>query len=105
MLELAAEHVVSVIVVGLPLALDGDETRAAKATRNEVKALRRMIRDSDQMIEVVLHDERLSTVEAAASLRSAGVSSRSQRGVIDQTAATVILQSWIDSGCPSADGS
>ncbi len=103
-LNIADENDARTIVVGLPRSLDGDEGPAARSIRREVKALRRLISDSESHIEVVLHDERLSTVEAATTLHAAGVSSRRQRDVIDQTAATVILQSWIDSGCPPADG-
>ena len=91
---LAAEHEVVVLVVGLPLGLDGADTDATRAVRSEVKGMRRRL-----AIDVVLHDdERMSTVSAAADLRSAGVSGPHQRRVIDQTAAAVILQSWIDAG-------
>ena len=41
-------------------------------------------------------DERWSTVAASRALREAGHDSRAQRGVIDQAAATVMLQSWLD---------
>ncbi len=104
LLDIAEVAEVDTIVVGLPRSLDGDEGPAARSIRREVKALRRFIADSELSLDVVLHDERLSTVEAASALHAAGISSRRQRQVIDQTAATVILQSWIDSGCPSADG-
>jgi putative Holliday junction resolvase len=43
-----------------------------------------------------LQDERLSTVEAERGLRAAGVGGRDRRRVVDQAAATVILQSWLD---------
>jgi class I fructose-bisphosphate aldolase len=48
-------------------------------------------------VPVVLHDERLSTVEADRALRDAGVSGRERRQVVDRSAATVILQSYLDS--------
>jgi putative Holliday junction resolvase len=41
-------------------------------------------------------DERWSTVAASRALREAGHDSRAQRGVIDQAAAAVMLQSWLD---------
>jgi putative Holliday junction resolvase len=47
-------------------------------------------------VPVVLHDERLSTVEAERSLRAAGVAGRGQRAVVDAAAAQVILQGWLD---------
>jgi putative Holliday junction resolvase len=46
---------------------------------------------------VHLIDERLSTVTAASSLRESGRDSREQRSVIDQAAAVVILQHFLDS--------
>ena len=45
---------------------------------------------------VHLVDERLSTVTAASSLRANGLDSRAQRPVIDQAAAVVILQAYLD---------
>ncbi|MDP9184794.1 MAG: Holliday junction resolvase RuvX, partial [Actinomycetota bacterium] len=47
-------------------------------------------------VAVVLHDERLSTVEADRGLRAAGVSGRRRRRVIDAAAAQIILQAWLD---------
>lgn len=104
LLDLASEAGADVIVVGLPLSMDGSDGPAARSIRRETKSLRRLLADVDAGIDVVLHDERLSTVEAAGSLAAAGLSSRRQRDVIDATAASVILQSWIDSGCRVADG-
>ena len=47
-------------------------------------------------IPVDLQDERLSTVEAERGLREAGVSGADRRRVVDRSAATVILQAWLD---------
>lgn len=85
----------TVIVVGLPLSLDGSVGPAARKVLSEVKALRKRF-DPDG-VEVVSHDERNSTTTAAHSLADAGVGSRKGRAVVDQIAAAVILQSWIDS--------
>ena len=46
---------------------------------------------------MILIDERLSTVTAASHLREGGIDSRKQRSVIDQAAAVVILQQFLDS--------
>jgi len=91
---LAAEHGVTTVVVGLPLSLDGSDGPAARSVRSELKGLRRRLAG----LEVVTHDERLSTVTAHGSLRQGGVDGRRGRQVVDQVAAAVILQSWIDSG-------
>jgi putative Holliday junction resolvase len=98
--ELAAEHDAVVLVVGMPFSLDGGQGPTARAVASEVKSLRKRLG-----LEVVTHDERLSTVEAGHKLRGHGLSNRRSRQVIDQVAAAVILQSWIDAGAPNgADG-
>jgi putative holliday junction resolvase len=84
-----------VVVVGLPLSLDGSLGPAAQATLMEVRELRRVL-----PVDVVTWDERLSTVEAERSLRKLGVRKDRRRRVVDQVAATVILQSWLDAGQP-----
>ena len=53
-------------------------------------------------VPVYMIDERLSTV-TAAYLREGGIDSRKQRPVIDQAAAVVILQQYLDSRQPSRD--
>ena len=89
--ELVADNDVTAVVVGLPLALDGSVGPAARKVLSEVKRLRTRLG-----VPVVTHDERLSTVEGERSLRAQGVRGRDRRNVIDQLAASVILQSWID---------
>jgi putative Holliday junction resolvase len=84
-----------VVVVGLPLSLDGTEGPAARAVLAEVDQLRAAL-----PVPVVTWDERLSTVEAERSLRMTGVRKGKRRRVVDQVAATVILQSWLDAGQP-----
>lgn len=81
------------VVVGLPLSMSGESGPAAQMTEKEVERLRDTLD-----VPVDLLDERLTTVSAARSLSAAGVSSRRQRkgGRIDQEAATVLLQSWLD---------
>jgi putative Holliday junction resolvase len=47
-------------------------------------------------VPVRLIDERLSTRAASAVLAARGLDSRAQRPLVDQTAAAIILQSWLD---------
>jgi putative Holliday junction resolvase len=47
-------------------------------------------------VPVETHDERLTTVSAERRLREAGLDSRAQRKVVDQVAAAVLLQAWLD---------
>lgn len=89
--DLVAETEAAAVVVGLPLSLDGSTGPAAKNVLSEVKALRKVLG-----VPVTTHDERFSTVEAEDQLDRGGVRGRRRRAVIDQSAATVILQSWLD---------
>jgi putative holliday junction resolvase len=93
--DLVDETGAEVVVVGLPLSLDGSVGAAARGVLDEADELRARLD-----VSVVTWDERLSTVEAERRLRAAGVKGRKGRGVVDQVAATVILQSWLDSGQP-----
>lgn len=93
--ELVDEAGAEVVVVGLPLLLDGSVGAAAAGVEAEVAELR------DHLgVPVEVWDERLSTVEAARRLQTAGVSGRKRRHLIDQVAATVILQAWLDATRP-----
>lgn len=92
---LVGETEAGIVVVGLPLSLDGSVGPAARAVLEEVDELRAAL-----PVPVVTWDERLSTVEAERSLRAMGVRRGHRRQVVDQVAATVILQSWLDAGQP-----
>jgi len=78
-------------VIGLPLEMTGEEGRAAERVRTFAQHLA-----DASGLEVVLWDERLSTVEASGALRRAGLDAREQKTVIDAAAAVTILQSYLD---------
>lgn len=89
--EIVVEWEVDVVVVGLPLSLDGSVGRAAQKVLREVKAM------GDTMsVPVETYDERLTTVTAQGMLRDVGTSAKDQRDVVDMVAAAVFLQSWLD---------
>ncbi len=90
-LDLIARHEVSLVVVGLPLTPDGEEGDAAAEARALGEAVARRAG-----VHVTWWDERLSTASALRAARAAGVSDRDSRTRIDQMAAVVILQSWLD---------
>ena len=90
-LEVIADLDVFEVVVGLPLALSGRET----ASTDDARAFAEQLAASTAT-PVRLVDERLSTVSAQAALRAAGKSSKQSRPVIDQAAATIILQHALD---------
>lgn len=83
-----------VVVVGLPLSLDGRRRRAALDAEEEADALTRAL--EGRGVRVELADERFTTVTAAAAMSGAGKSARAGRAGIDSAAATVLLQSWLD---------
>jgi putative Holliday junction resolvase len=93
---LVAEHGVTLLVLGHPLRLSGEVGTRARHAEAFAEALRGFLD-----VPVVLHDERLSTVEADRALREAGVPGRDRRRAVDRSAATVILQSYLD-GLPRA---
>lgn len=90
---LVVEHEVSEVVVGEPVHLSGASGASAQDAADYAQELADRIPD----VPVNLIDERLSTVTAASHLRDGGIDSRRQRAVIDQAAAVVILQQYLDS--------
>jgi putative holliday junction resolvase len=88
---LVRENEAEAVVVGHPRSLSGERGAAARHAEGFAEGLR-MILD----VPVHLQDERLSTVEAERGLRAAGARSRDRRRVVDQAAAAVILQGWLD---------
>ncbi len=88
---MVAEHGATLVVLGLPLSMSGERGSQARQAENFADALRGSLD-----VPVVFQDERLSTTEAEAGLRAAGVGGRDRRRVIDRAAAAVILQAWLD---------
>ncbi len=82
---------VSLIVIGLPRELSGNEGPRAAHARAFGDALGVVL-----TVPIEFQDERLSTVEAERALREAGVTGRERRKVVDQSAAAIILQAWLD---------
>lgn len=82
---------VSLAVVGLPLRLDGSEGEAARRARAFGRALGEALG-----VQVVFWDERLTTVAAERSLREMGRRGAKSREVVDQSAATILLQAYLD---------
>jgi putative Holliday junction resolvase len=89
--HLADDEEVVAVVVGMPRSLDGSIGPAAQRALEEVARLQEVL-----SVPVETQDERLTTVAAANALRAGGTTSKAGRGVIDQVAAAVTLQSWLD---------
>jgi putative Holliday junction resolvase len=89
---------VSEIVVGHPLRMSGSSGEAADQAEKFAHALRGFLE-----IPVHLQDERLTTVQAHRALSGAGLSGRDRRAVVDESAATLILQAYLDRPHPADD--
>ena len=93
-LEIATANEVTTIVVGLPLSLSGAKGPAARAAESEIEELRAV---AGAGVDVVAHDERLTTVTAERSLDEARMRRADRVAVVDKVAAAVMLQSWLES--------
>lgn len=89
--DLVRGHDVTLVVIGHPLHLSGDAGERAHHAERFAEALGAFLD-----VPVLLQDERLSSVEADRALRQAGASGRERRRTVDRSAATVILQAWLD---------
>jgi putative Holliday junction resolvase len=89
---IVAQEGVEVLVVGLPLSLDGTVGRQAQRVQDFVEHLKDPVN-----LPIVLWDERLSTVQAEQLLRTVPPRSRKARAEQDALAAAIILQGYLDS--------
>jgi putative Holliday junction resolvase len=90
---LAREHEVTRIVVGWPLAMDGSRTERVRLTEIFMQRVGRVTG-----LPVEPWDERLTSVQAERVLIEGGVRRERRREVIDQVAAVILLQSYLDAG-------
>lgn len=90
--DLVREYEIVEVVIGRPVSLSGGHGRAVQVA----DAFADQVAEAVAPIPVSRIDERFTTVSASGALRAAGLDSRRQRGVIDQTAAAVMLQAWLD---------
>jgi putative Holliday junction resolvase len=89
--RIARVEAADVIVIGLPLNMDGSSGPAAKAATAEARRLATLVD-----VPVELHDERLTTVSADRSMMEAGLNAIERRQRVDKVAAAIMLQSWLD---------
>lgn len=91
LLELAGSHEISGWVLGQPFNMDGSRGPRVQATEAFAKNLAAV-----SPLPILLWDERLSTVAAERTLIEADASRKRRGQVIDQVAATIILQGALD---------
>lgn len=93
--RIAANEEVEIVVVGLPITMSGALGPAADAAKREATALGTVLD-----VPVILFDERMTTVTADRVLKEANISASKRRQYVDRVAAAVMLQTWLDRGCP-----
>ncbi|MBI3449790.1 MAG: Holliday junction resolvase RuvX [Acidobacteria bacterium] len=93
--DLARESGVDRIVVGLPLSMAGGEQASSVDARRLAEAIR-----VATGLPVITWDERLTTAAAERSLIESGVRRERRREIVDQVAAAVLLQGYLDAGAP-----
>ena len=89
--ELIVEYGVERIVMGLPKNMDGSEGERVEKTKEFQEMLERRTG-----LEVVLWDERLTTVMAHQSLIEGGMRREKRAEIVDEVAAVFILQNYLD---------
>jgi putative Holliday junction resolvase len=90
--ELVAKERIGTIVLGMPRNMDGSYGPAAEKVRAFAEQLRSAV-----ACPIKLWDERMTTKAAQRGLHAAGRNVKQSREVIDQAAAQLILQGWLDS--------
>jgi putative Holliday junction resolvase len=87
---LVIEEEAELVLIGLPLSLDGSIGKAAAAAVAEADSLARLVE-----VPVETFDERFTTVSAHAILEPR-LNAKARRNVVDKVAAAVMLQAWLD---------
>ncbi|MDR2672993.1 MAG: Holliday junction resolvase RuvX [Coriobacteriales bacterium] len=90
--SLLEEYDVELLVCGLPLSLDGSERAQAVRVRDVAQRI-----SDTYKLPLQFVDERLSSAEAKLILKQTGYRERDIRGKTDRIAASLILQTWLDS--------
>jgi putative pre-16S rRNA nuclease len=89
--RLVGDYEAELVLVGLPLSLDGTEGPQARHVRALVAKFAPHLG-----VPVDFADERLSSAQAARTMQEAGMSERDQRGRLDAVASSLFLQAWLD---------
>ncbi|MBI3822839.1 MAG: Holliday junction resolvase RuvX [Planctomycetes bacterium] len=88
---------IGLIVVGLPIHEDGSEGAQAKAARVYGAWLHEATG-----LPCVFYDERFTSFEADAALADIGLTKKKRKARRDRVAAQILLQTYIDAGCPGS---
>lgn len=80
------------LVCGLPVSLDGEEGQQAQHIRAMAEQITKSCGIPHEFV-----DERMSSTDAKRTLREMGYDERNMRGKVDMIAASIFLQTWLDS--------
>ena len=89
--EIVQKEAIQEVIVGLPLNMDGTESEMCEYAKKFCEMLKTKIYS-----KIIFVDERLTSVYAEEIMHMSGVKTSKKKGLIDQIAATVILQSYLD---------
>ncbi|HHX13683.1 MAG TPA: Holliday junction resolvase RuvX [Clostridiales bacterium] len=96
-LDLIREHDCGQVVVGLPLRLDGGDSPMTELAREFAAMLMNKLKSNRMShVTVEFYDERFTTAMAEKVLLEADLSRAKRKQLIDQQAAVVILQNYLD---------
>ena len=93
--QLVIDEEVDIVIVGLPLNMNGSSGPAAQAAISEAATLATVVN-----VPVVTFDERRTTVTADQAMIEANMRAQARRRIVDKIAAAVMLQNWLDAGGP-----
>ncbi|MBQ29816.1 MAG: Holliday junction resolvase RuvX [Acidimicrobiaceae bacterium] len=88
---IVAEVEAEILIIGLPLSLDGSLGKAAQGASDEANLIASLL-----SIPVEMHDERFTTVEAERMLKEQNLDAPARRKIVDKVAAAILLQAWLD---------
>jgi len=97
--ELIEQEEIGGLVVGLPVHTDGREGQKAA----EARAFGQWLGETTGL-PVVYFDERFTTAQAESALWEAGLTHRRRKERRDRVAAQILLQTYLDAGCPADEG-
>lgn len=89
--DAAKEAKAALIVVGLPKNMDGSEGESAQNARDFAAQLAELTE-----VETVMQDERGTTITAHSFLNDTNTRGKKRKNVVDEVAATIILQDFLD---------
>ena len=97
-LEICRDEAVDRIILGLPLNMDGSRGERAEKTEAFRELLRSRLLSEGMEPDIILWDERLSTVGAMEILEESGVPASERKTYVDKIAASLILEDYMKNG-------